>query len=197
MKFNKLARELNLSVNDLAEKVKAILPNANGGTEVSDEQIKAIKQLLADSKAASKTGSFPLTDAMGGANTVFPIHEPSDQEVGIAALAGMVREYEHRLRGLTVAHQWIHEHEETGHFPEDPVAAKLIKAVCLLRGLNIPYQNPQPMLPPSGGSQGSGVSLPPLVRSILGNTYPDELADIDRELPEQAGENHLQLSASQ
>jgi hypothetical protein len=150
MRFNKLAKELNLSVNDLAEKVKAILPDANGGTEVSDEQVKAIKQLLTDSKAAPKTGSFPPTDAMGGANAVFPIHKPSDQEVGIAALAGMVGEYEHRLRGLTVAHQWIHEHEETGHYPGDPVAAKLIKAVCLLRGLNIPYQNSQPTLPPSG-----------------------------------------------
>jgi hypothetical protein len=195
MRFNKLARELNLSVNDLAEQVKSILPDANGGTEVSDEQIEAIKQLLAKNKALPKTGSFPPTGAMGGINTVFSIHEPSDQEVGIAALAGMVEEYEHRLRGLTVAHQWIHEHEETGHFPKDPIAAKLIKAVCLLRGLNIPYQNPT--LPPSTESQGSGVSLPPLVRSMLGNTYPDELADIDRELPEQAGENRLQLTASQ
>jgi hypothetical protein len=195
MRFNKLAKEKGLSVSDLASQVSTILPNANGGTEVSDDQLKKIKQLLADSKALPKTGSFPPTDAMGGANTVFPVHEPSDQEVGIAALAGMVSEYEHRLRGLTVARQWIHEHEETGHFPGDPVAAKLIKAVCLLRSLNIPYQTPT--LPPSEEPQGSGISLPPLVRSILGNTYPDELADIDRELPEPTGEERLQLSASQ
>jgi hypothetical protein len=190
MKFNRLAKEKGLSVSDLASKVSTILPNANGGTEVSDEQMKAIEQLLADSKAAPKMRSL---NAIGGVNTVFPLHEPSDQEVGVAALSGMVGEYEHRLRGLTVAHQWINEHEETGHYPDDPVAAKLIKAVCLLRSLNIPYQ----MTHPTGEPQVSGVSLPPLVRGILGNTYPDELADIDRELPEQAGENRLQLSASQ
>jgi hypothetical protein len=112
MKFNRLAKEKGLSVSDLASKVSAILPNANGGTEVSDEQIKAIELLLADSKTAPKMRSL---NAIGGVNTVFPLHEPSDQEVGIAALSGMVGEYEHRLRGLTVAHQWINEHEETGH----------------------------------------------------------------------------------
>jgi hypothetical protein len=66
MKFNKLARELNLSVNDLAEQVKAILPNANGGTEVSDEQKVQIIALLrapsADSALALLTidGSDPI-----------------------------------------------------------------------------------------------------------------------------------------
>ena len=38
MKFNKLAKELDLPVGDLADKVKDILPNANGGTEVSEKQ---------------------------------------------------------------------------------------------------------------------------------------------------------------
>ena len=46
MKFNKLAKELNYSVSDLADKVKAILPNANGGTEVSEEQKTQIVALL-------------------------------------------------------------------------------------------------------------------------------------------------------
>jgi hypothetical protein len=38
MKFNTLAKELTLSVSELAAKVSDILPNANGGTDVSDEQ---------------------------------------------------------------------------------------------------------------------------------------------------------------
>jgi hypothetical protein len=46
MKFNKLARELDLSVSDLAEQVNTILPNANGGTEVSEEQKAQIIALL-------------------------------------------------------------------------------------------------------------------------------------------------------
>ncbi|PZO10710.1 MAG: hypothetical protein DCF25_20315 [Leptolyngbya foveolarum] len=46
MKFNKLAKELDLPVNELADKVTAILPNANGGTEVSDEQKMQIVALI-------------------------------------------------------------------------------------------------------------------------------------------------------
>ena len=46
MKFNKLAKELDHSVTDLADKVKDILPNANGGTEVSDQQKAQIIALL-------------------------------------------------------------------------------------------------------------------------------------------------------
>ena len=46
MKFNKLAKELNLSVNELADKVTSILPNANGGTDVSEDQRAQIKSLL-------------------------------------------------------------------------------------------------------------------------------------------------------
>ena len=46
MKFNKLARELNYSVADLAAKVAHILPNANGGTEVTDEQREQITDFL-------------------------------------------------------------------------------------------------------------------------------------------------------
>jgi hypothetical protein len=38
MKFNTLAKDLKLSVSELADKVSDILPNANGGTDVSDEQ---------------------------------------------------------------------------------------------------------------------------------------------------------------
>lgn len=46
MKFNKLAKEQGLSVNELADKVKDILPNANGGTEVSEAQKAKIIALL-------------------------------------------------------------------------------------------------------------------------------------------------------
>lgn len=46
MKFNKLARELNLSVSELANQVSEILPNANGGTDVSDAQKDAILKHL-------------------------------------------------------------------------------------------------------------------------------------------------------
>jgi hypothetical protein len=58
MKFNKLARELNLSVNDLAEQVKAILPNANGGTEVNEEQQAEIIALLQMPSADSALSLF-------------------------------------------------------------------------------------------------------------------------------------------
>ena len=53
MKFNKLAKELNLPVGDLADKVKDILPNANGGTEVTDEQKAQIIALLQTPEADS------------------------------------------------------------------------------------------------------------------------------------------------
>ena len=53
MKFNKLAKELDISVGDLAEKVKDILPNANGGTDVSDKQKTQILSLLQTSEADS------------------------------------------------------------------------------------------------------------------------------------------------
>jgi hypothetical protein len=46
MKFNSLAKELKLSVSELADQVGDILPNANGGTEVSDEQKAQIIALL-------------------------------------------------------------------------------------------------------------------------------------------------------
>ncbi|MEO0516058.1 MAG: hypothetical protein AAF171_02030 [Cyanobacteria bacterium P01_A01_bin.116] len=46
MKFNKLAKELNHSVSELADMVTDILPNANGGTDVSDTQKAQIIALL-------------------------------------------------------------------------------------------------------------------------------------------------------
>ena len=46
MKFNKLARELDYSVADLAAQVAHILPNANGGTEVSAQQQQQITDFL-------------------------------------------------------------------------------------------------------------------------------------------------------
>jgi|GEM_PF-2591257 len=62
MKFNKLAKELNLSVNELAEQVADILPNANGGTEVSEEQKTQIITLL---QAPSSNSTFSLLTTDG------------------------------------------------------------------------------------------------------------------------------------
>jgi hypothetical protein len=60
MKFNTLAKELTLSVSELADKVSDILPNANGGTEVSEEQ-KA--QIIARVNApVAAAHSFPAGD---------------------------------------------------------------------------------------------------------------------------------------
>lgn len=46
MKFNKLAKELELTVNELADIVSGILPAANGGTDVTDEQKAQIIALV-------------------------------------------------------------------------------------------------------------------------------------------------------
>lgn len=46
MKFKTLAQQLDYSVGDLAEKVKDILPGANGGTEVTEEQKTQIVALV-------------------------------------------------------------------------------------------------------------------------------------------------------
>lgn len=46
MKFNKLAKDLNMSVGDLAEAAVNIVPRANGGTDVSEAQREQIVQLL-------------------------------------------------------------------------------------------------------------------------------------------------------
>ena len=62
MKFNKLAKELDHSVSELADKVAAILPSANGGTEVSDPQKEQIIALLQAPAAESTLSSFDGTD---------------------------------------------------------------------------------------------------------------------------------------
>ncbi|MEL6351585.1 MAG: hypothetical protein AAFR58_07465 [Cyanobacteria bacterium J06627_28] len=46
MKFNKLAKEQGFSVGALADKVADILPNANGGTDVTEAQQAQILALL-------------------------------------------------------------------------------------------------------------------------------------------------------
>ncbi len=191
MKFNKLARELEIPVNELADKASAILPNANGGTEVNEQQEQAIRSLVADGGRARSPQ--PADSSSNSANAVFETEAPSDTDIGIAALDGMLNEYSHRLQGLVVAHQWIKDHEESGTYPDDPDAAKRIEAVCLLRSLNIPYQAPHPTLKMSG-STDRGLSLPPAVRAILGNVYPHELAGIERAPADQPATHRPQLS---
>ena len=62
MKLNKLAKELNLPVGELADKIKDILPNANGGTEVSDAQKTQIIALL-EAPTSSETLSLLLSES--------------------------------------------------------------------------------------------------------------------------------------
>ena len=68
MKFNKLARELNLSVNELADKVSDILPDANGGTDVSDEQkaqiIARLQTPSADITLATLDAADPILSVL-------------------------------------------------------------------------------------------------------------------------------------
>ncbi len=199
MKFKTLAQQLDHSVSELAEKAKDIVPGANGGTEVDEAQVQAIQALVTHSKKPSSKGVHS-TSAGGGANEVFETEAPSDTELGIAVLGGMLQEYENRIRGLTIAHEWINSHEEAGDYPVDPIAAKLTETVCLLRSLNVPYQPPRPAIKSSkslAGTEGSGVSLPPLVRSLLAAAYPEELTDLDRDLPEPPKVSRPQLVAGQ
>lgn len=77
MKFNKLAKELNLSVNELADKVSDILPNANGGSEVSDEQ-KA--QIIAHLQAPSSDTALSLLTGDGTDPIIAILIERIEQE---------------------------------------------------------------------------------------------------------------------
>ncbi|PZO46042.1 MAG: hypothetical protein DCF15_20860 [Phormidesmis priestleyi] len=192
MKFNTLAKQLGHSVIELAEKVKDIVPSANGGTDVDENQEQKIRARISNGKARS-----PQPTADGNrANAAFETEALSDTELGIAALDGMLTEYSYRLQGLGVAHQWIKSYEESGEYPDDPDAAKRVEAIGLLRSLNIPYQAPHPTLRTSG-SGGRELSLPTSVRAILGNVFPNELAGIEREsLVEQPATNRPQLSGS-
>ena len=70
MKFNKLARELDLSVNELAAKVSNILPNANGGTEINEEQKAQIIALLQAPTADTALSSLTADD---GTNPILSV----------------------------------------------------------------------------------------------------------------------------
>ena len=61
MKFNKLAKEQGLSVGELADKVTDILPNANGGTDVSEQQRSQIIARL-QTPGPSSLGALFLAD---------------------------------------------------------------------------------------------------------------------------------------
>ena len=193
MKFNTLAKQLNIPISELAERAKAILPDANGGTEVNEQQEQSIRALFAGNRSA-KSPQF-AGDSTNDANAPFETEAFSDTDLGIAALDGMLNEFSYRLQGLGVAHQWIKSYEESGAYPDDPDAAKRVEAIGLLRSLNIPYQAPHPTLKTSGGTARS-LSLPPSVRAILRNVYPAELAGIERETFDQPATNRPQLSGS-
>lgn len=61
MKFNKLAKELNMTVAELADKTSRILPNANAGTDVSTQQKEQILALLNPDNGSTDL-SLPATD---------------------------------------------------------------------------------------------------------------------------------------
>ncbi|PZO45279.1 MAG: hypothetical protein DCF15_21705 [Phormidesmis priestleyi] len=195
MKFNKLARELALPVNELAEKVKDIIPNANGGTEIDEQQEENIRALVTgNGKARSPQ---PASESRDRTSAVLETEEPSDEELGIAALRGIVQEFDRRLRGVTIAQEWINRRASEGIYPEHPVAAKLTEVVYLLKSTGIPYEAPHPALKTSGNPESSGISLPSSVRGILGNLYPAELENLDRDLPAQLEVSRPQLFAGQ
>jgi len=77
MKFNKLAKDLDLSVNDLAARVADLLPNANGGTEVSEEQKAQIIALL---QAPSADSSLSLLTTDGSDPILSVLIERIEQE---------------------------------------------------------------------------------------------------------------------
>ena len=98
MKFNKLAKDLGLSVTELAEKASAILPNANGGTEVNEEQEKSIRALLTQPEVTEGLpATFDTTTA------------PTDESLANAALDGIITDYSYRLRGAAIANAWIEQ----------------------------------------------------------------------------------------
>ena len=77
MKFNKLAKELDHSVSELAGIVTDILPNANGGTEVSDKK-KA--QIIARLQAPTAESPLSLITEDGSDPVLSVLIERIEQE---------------------------------------------------------------------------------------------------------------------
>lgn len=188
MKFNKLAKDLGLSVTELAETASAILPNANGGTEVNEEQEKAIRALL---KQPEATDSLPATFDTTTA--------PTDESLANAALDGIITDYSYRLRGAAIANAWIEQRAGgQGNATDNPVIQKKIQVVLMLRKLGIPHAAPQPAPADSlsAGGTESGLSLPPLVQSALESAFPDRMQRINSPLPTTTGRETPQLQGA-
>ena len=92
MKFNKLAKELNLSVNELSDKVSDILPNANGGTDVSDEQKEQIIARLQAPSADNTLSTFDDTDPILSV-LIDRIEQESQQETPEQLVDQMIARY--------------------------------------------------------------------------------------------------------
>ena len=103
MKFNKLAKEQNLSVAELADIVKDILPNANGGTEVSDEQRASILTRLAQPTAAS------------------PVLTDDSQDLILAALQSLIAEESQLETPEVIVSEMIERYlADPADLPDDP-----------------------------------------------------------------------------
>lgn len=187
MKFNKLAKDLGLSVTELSEKASAILPNANGGTEVNEEQEKAIRALLKQPETAeSIPATFDTTTA------------PTDESLANAALDGIITDYSYRLRGAAIANAWIEQRADgQGNATDNPVIQKKIQVVLMLRKLGIPHAAPQPVPAEllAAGTE-SGLSLPPLVQSALESAFPARMQRINSPLPTTTGREAPQLQGA-
>ena len=93
MRFNKLAKEQGLSVAELADKVSSLLPDANAGTEVSNEQKQQIVALLSAPSAAEH--SLPPTASADPVLAIFLdlIEEETQRETPEVVVSEMIERY--------------------------------------------------------------------------------------------------------
>ena len=71
MKFNTLAKKLDLTVGELADKVSHLLPNANGGTEVSEALETEITAFI--KAPAPKNSAAPALFSTDGTDPILAV----------------------------------------------------------------------------------------------------------------------------
>mgnify|MGYP001791668676 CR=1 FL=1 len=188
MKLLKLAKEYDVQVRDIKDKISHIVSDPSPNTDLSGEQESAIRALL------DQSHSVELTAA-----NVFTATEPTDEELASAALDGIIADYSNRLRGQAIANAWIEQRAGgEGNATDDPIIQKKIQVVLMLRKLGIPHATPQPAPsePASGGGIESGLSLPPLVQSALEGAFPERMQRINSPLPNTNGREAPQLQGA-
>ena len=87
MKLLKLAKEYDVQVRDIADKISHIVPDPSPNTDLSGEQESAIRALLDQPEPAQLA-------AVGGFSSAAA---PTDEELASAALDGMIADYSNRL----------------------------------------------------------------------------------------------------